>query len=375
MKIYSLKAYGLILTLIIGLASCQDIVTYDDDYDDGLTSTGVPVITKVTAVDNEEAELDGSAMGEMIAIHGSNLSNVKSIVFNDVATDVKTVYAVNSKILLPVPRVIPNEVTNKIVITTELGSVSRDFAVAIPQLFVEGLYNEFATPGDTVEVVGRNFDLYQLNAESGSVFVNETEVTILKATADRLTIAIPEGTADNSTVKVVSPIEEPIVVPFRDWGLSIQNYLDGIWGDTEKYLTDGSNPGDPDPLAGIAAFSRIKGNFEAWSWNVPFGYGFNLEDADMAANPQNYVVKMEVLTKSNRALSIGNLIVGSYSWNPGAGGLAFNTYDAWRTVSFAVSDVFPDLKSGEWNNFSVVFQPSENYEADFSFSNARIVKK
>jgi len=371
--------FQLILPVILFfgiITSCEDIVDYNDHYDDGLTSTGAPVIGKITAVTDSTRHLSEATLDEMISVYGSNLSQVTSIRFNDVEADLSTVYAVNSRIVLPVPRQFPTNVDNTLTVTTKLGSATVPFVVTIPALVVEGLYNEFATAGDTVSVSGKNFDLYDIDTENGIVELNGQQLTILEASATSISFKIPDSTPDNSILQISSQnVPEPVAVGFRNWGYRILYYdtqNGGMWSGAD-FLTDGSHPGDPKPLTGVDQFSRIVGSFGAWSWNVPFGGGFNLDDADIVANPQNYYVKYEITTKSNKSLSIGNLIFGNYTWNPGEGGIAFNTYGKWKTMAIELTD-FMSPVSG-WNGYSIVFQLSADVDVDFSFCNLRIVKK
>lgn len=363
------------VVFLLSFSACEDIVDYNDNYDDGLKSTGAPVIVKITNIADSSLVISVAEMDQMISIYGTNLSNVTAIFFNDVQTELSKVYAVNSRIVVPVPRSIPTNIDNTLTIITELGTTGTNFEVEVPDLVLSGLYNEFATAGDSVQIQGNNFDLYQVDEENGKVMLNGTELSIHNATATSFYVKIPEGTADNSVFEISSPvISVAKEISFRNWGTTILNYYDGVWGDTQAYMTDGSASGDPIPLYGIDTFQRIAKTFDAWSWNTPYGGGFDLSDEDVVANPQNYDVKLEMLTKSDKPLSIGNLNIGNYSWNPGEGGISFNTYGEWKTVKFELTDVLDGLQIG-WNGFSIVFQPTDGITADFSICNVRIVRK
>lgn len=80
------KYMYMLFMVSLAMASCNDIVTYDDNYDDGMTSTGIPVINAI--YDSEDTEcttpLDNAVFEQMIIITGNNLSQVKKIMFNDV---------------------------------------------------------------------------------------------------------------------------------------------------------------------------------------------------------------------------------------------------------------------------------------------------
>jgi hypothetical protein len=68
------------------LVSCQDIVTYNDGYDDGMTSNGVPSISAIYRADDTEmtAPLTGAAFEDMIKLTGENLSHAKKVMLNEI---------------------------------------------------------------------------------------------------------------------------------------------------------------------------------------------------------------------------------------------------------------------------------------------------
>ena len=97
------------LLALFAMASCDDIVTYNDNYDDGMTSTGAPVINAI--YDSEDTEyttpLASAVFEQMLVITGDNLAQVKKIMFNDVEMQLSEVYATREKAFMPVPRQIP----------------------------------------------------------------------------------------------------------------------------------------------------------------------------------------------------------------------------------------------------------------------------
>ena len=117
------------------LVSCQDIVTYNDGYDDGMTSNGVPSISAIYRADDTEmtAPLTGAAFEDMIKLTGENLSHAKKVMLNDVEVALSEVYATTHAVYFPIPRTIPGEVNNKLYYETELGNTSVDFTVRFPK--------------------------------------------------------------------------------------------------------------------------------------------------------------------------------------------------------------------------------------------------
>mgnify|MGYP005982459559 FL=1 len=368
--------------LSMGVISCQkDIVNYNDGYDDQLTSNGPPVIEKVSTAADLNAGITSAALTDMIVIQGNNLAEMKSIKINDVEVDLATVYAVRSRITLPIPRIVPSTVTNKVTVETAKGSTDFPFEVKIPNLVIEGLYNEFIAAGDTAILVGKYLDLYKLDTLEGKFLLNNTELKPLRSVADSVYFIVPPGTADGATLSFSSPlIEVPKQVKFRDKGISMLDIKS-----LSAYVTDGKASGDPAILPGFDRFLRVRQSFGAWSWNGIFWSGFDLNDAAILANPKDYYVKFEINTKSTASISQGNFILGGdrqeTRYNPAENG-ALNTYGQWKTMRIDLTEFYKDasqsngtyLKAG-WNAFVFSYQPIVDVDDDFSVCNFRIVKK
>ncbi len=385
MKIKNLIYTFCLVGLSLLLASCNDIVDYNDNWDDQLTSYGPPSIRKIATPADTATALSAGALTQMIIIQGNNLTDVQSILFNDVEVNLSTIYATRYKITLPIPRLLPENVSNTITVTTEKGTASFPFEVTIPPLVVEGFYNEFVQPGDTAQIIGDYLDLYEITEEQGTFKLNGVDVQVLDFTEKSFNVIIPENTPDNVEFTLSSPrLDAPISFRYRDFGDQILNYEDlssnGIWAGSE-FVTDGTKPGDPEPL--IGNFTRFSGSYGAWAWTWIFGGGFNLNNADVAANPQNYYVKFEVLTKQTKPINdYENINMQNGKWEPSAGGVSFNTYGEWRTVRLNATDVFKDDNAATktslvvgWNSFGISHQPANEVSPDFSMCNFRIVKK
>lgn len=382
----------MLCALCVAFVSCDDIVTYNDNYDDGMTSHGSPVISAIydvqdTARANSLTEGD---LQQMLRIEGENLSNVKSITFNGIEVPVSGVYAKAKACYLTIPRIIPTDVTNKLVYTTQQGTVTRDFVVNIPSIKFNGLVNEFALPGDTVQVDGSYFDLYGFGTDAKTATAHITmdgkEVAVDSLTADYMSIAIPATAKDNSLITfswtAVGGVQKSVNIPYRQTQCLLFEDLSkvGFWSASSlAYVTDGTAKGDPEMLYG--PYFRFKGTFSAWSWNS-FGMGFNFSNDDAVSNPGNYVFRFEVNSASaspfyDSGASWGYLFSindgGNYVWNPSAA-KSFNTYGKWKTVSIALPALATNgLKVG-WINFNPIMQPNADWAVDHSFANFRIEK-
>lgn len=139
MKILNTITWSFALTAVSVLTSCQDVVNYDEGYDDSMSSHGVPSIAAIydaedTALENPLAE---AAFEDMIMLKGENLSSVKKVIMNDVEVPLSEIYATAKAAYFPIPRQIPNEINNKLYYETVLGSTSYDFVVKVPEVQIK----------------------------------------------------------------------------------------------------------------------------------------------------------------------------------------------------------------------------------------------
>ncbi len=394
MKTIKYMAYAITLLMAcLMFNACRDIVeaTPGDDF----SSDGAPTIAKVTTPSNFTTEVAAGNMGDWLTIHGDNLAHVTAILFNDVEVDLKEIFAVRQRINVAIPVVAPRDKTNTLTVRTALGETSVPFTVYIPEIQVDGLENEFALPGSQAIITGKFFDLYGLTGEEAVITLGETPLTVVEKTDTRLVLALPEDAQDGAVITLNSPnLEQPIKLTYRDRGVPLfQSYshsylFDGgyLWTD-RNYVTDGTAEDDPtSPIGG--SFFRRKNVYGAWNWDTLLAGHFDLDDADVANNPENYDLKFEVWTNKTHPLSTGDFIFwGNQSddkmklrWNPAQGGVSFNTYGEWRTITlnartfFQSNDGENTLKVGS-NDLTIVYQPQNGIDADFAFVNFRFVKK
>ncbi len=243
MKIINIT-YSIIFAGLVFLATaCSDVVTYNDGYDDQLASYGPPSVNRITTAKDTATTITESSLAEMITLHGNNLTDITSIFINDVEVDLSTIYAVRTRLTLPVPRILPMEADNKIKVTTKLGTVSVPLTVNVPPLTLSGLDNEYAAVGDTVNVNGANFDLYEIVDGKGKVYFGDIEAKIDTTTAEYVAVIVPQGATQGDRIHVVGPLAD-MYAPGR--------YMDnrGLFQDIDHYqgwtgqnwFTDGSRP-------------------------------------------------------------------------------------------------------------------------------------
>ncbi|MDR0829787.1 MAG: glycan-binding surface protein [Prevotellaceae bacterium] len=402
-----MKNFKFIIISILAMffVACQDdIVTWNKNLTDTSTPDGPPEITKIILAGDTAAnptEITSANMGDVIIIYGKNLCQISSITFNGLEVNYRDWYAAKEFVSVPIPRSLLEEsqVTNKVVITTSKGTVSHDLQVAAPRLLINGLYNEFAAPGETVQVLGDNFDLYAVGKNAagendflnGDVSLDGDPIEIISVTRNIITLKIPENTADGAVFEVSSEVyrshggTEPAKFAFRELGTLMMTEYDN-WG-SDDFSGDGTKAGDPAPLYGISWYVRVAGTFPGDGWYWIFGGGANITDADVAANPQNYDLKFEFLTAAGKPFGVGNLEFTiaqgeRNSWAAGAGGaMALETGGNWKTMTFDFQSFFDTSKvhtgATAYNEFAIAYQVAapEEINVDFCIANARIVKK
>lgn len=411
MKI-NIKNISLSAMAILALASCSDVVDYS--VPDRTSNSGAPAISQIYDVQDTGyvAPLNGGVLNQMIHIKGQNLANAKKIRFNDVDVDVRQVYATTDEAWVKIPRVIPGVQNDILLYETDKGTTEINFPVSIPSVEIEGLKNEFALQGNQVQITSDYMDLYGFNdtteTSPAKVYIENVDAGYRKeihcdSCSEKFTsIVIPEDCPDNSLIHFswheISG-DKTATLPYRMTDqLMFGNFNGdlGWWNDWGKGLvTDGTNSGDPESLG--FGFLRVKGTYDAWSWNST-GFGCNWKWLDASAHPENYVLKFEVATNSSNPFNnygdngASGSKNGGYNFTLQAGGEGRcqfdpvsmginNTYGKWVTVSIPLTDV---LKGGSLptaeNQFvalEFVMQPNtaDAWNVDHCFGQFRIEPK
>lgn len=390
----------MISAALTALVGCNDIVNYDEGYVpmDELPNTGAPVITAIYQVADTGlvSPITEGQMGEMIRIVGSNLNHVQSIRFNNVEADLAQVYTYSTSANVVIPSEPSSAQDNTLVYTTDMGTATFGFSVPFPTLRVNGVLCEFVNAGDSMTVLGENFDFYHLADNLSVTTADDTSFPIAAVTRNSLKVVVPEGTPDNTTFYLKwtdngdAALAQAYPLPFRptahllygDFDLSdsgvMQMALDGKWQVTVE--------GDDALTTGASALGHnhlhFTGTFDAWDWNT-CDLSCNMIDAGDLTNLEAYEFKFEVLTPTNFPLTEASTLQFSfnwgdetYTWKPGNGD-GLNTHGQWQTVSLPLAPMATAGMSdpGTWQALRIIFQPSAAYQADFRLGNFRIERR
>lgn len=363
-------AYGLVLSAL-GLSACKK--------EADAVCGGTPGINSVSGPTNRAVAVTSGSLADWIIIQGNNFCDVSGVAFNDVNADLKDAYITATEITLRVPRSVPKNVTNTITVTTAGGTAQTSYTVAVPNLSVLGMANEYAAPGQQGVVVGSNFDLYEVTPDKGKVLWNGTPLTITRTTADSVFFTVPANATPGATLKVVDGNAKETAVPgrYKDDRNIIFGYdkNGSAWGGTD-FITTGPTPA---PVNG--PYVRVKKSIGNYEW-TEFSVHNNIAlPADLATNLANYVLRFEVNTLkpfSSNAIrfSIDGDVdaVNTYWWAPTS---PFNTRGKWRTMTVPLSSFIKNLDALKvpLHKCQFVFIGPGVLDADMSFDNFRIVPK
>lgn len=379
----------LCLSSFFSFTSCDDIVNYNDGYTpaEQQNNSGAPVIKAVYDVADTAftTPITQGTLGQIVVLVGENLNQVQAVSFNTVACDMKNVYTMATRAIVQIPSKLSTEQVNKIEYSTPQGTCNYDFLIPFPDLIISGLACEFTNAGDSATVYGKNFDLYDFEGGVSAVQIGSQTLGVGSVTAESMKFLIPEGTPENTNIHFswqTNGVSHEADLTFRPSQHLLFGDFSGVSMSKDGTLQMAIEGDD-----GIGASSWLNqknmhftGHYGAWAWNT-IDLSCNMVDV-VVDNPDDYVLKMEVLTNANFPLTEQTGLQfcfnwgDSYSWNP-ANGLGINTRGQWQTVSLPLAPMATKgiSEPGKWQTLRIIFQPHADYDADFRLANLRIVKK
>lgn len=380
--------YIIIAVLTVLLAGCTENAEKGDFTPlDVIANEGAPVITAVYDVaDTEQATpLTSGTPGQNVCIVGKNLNFLQSLKFNTVAVDLSSTYTMSTKAIVQIPTEFSHEAVNTIEYTTDKGTTSFAFPILLPSLVVSSLGCEFQAPGTDLTIYGENFDYYGFGEDDmpATVMIAGKEAPLTYVSPNAIRVKVPESTPDNSDVTVkwqdVYGEAQSVSLPFRPTTGMLITDLSKVLAD--KYVTVEEDADVTTTTSKLgASHLHFSGTMAAWSW-IELNVEQTVPDIYDPSAISDYEFAYEVLTaKGNPLASSGYEFAwnknwdASYQWTPGE---SFDTAGQWLTVRLPLSDVAPNGfgEVGDAMTFSIGFQPTEKYVADFRMGNFRIQKK
>lgn len=331
---------------------------------DDTAAGGTPVISKVYTPTDRSNGLVTGELNQWLIIGGANLANTESVEFNDISVSRELFFANDTSVTVRIPRQIPGNVNNKITVTTPAGTASYDFTIMIPQLKVSGMTNEYVEAGDTLEVIGDYFDLYEIDTSATRVdFTGGVSANVAVATPGSLKVVVPEG-AQPGPLTITGPAPANLAITTSAWYHDNRNFLFdmnsfGGWNGA-AYLSEGP---DPAPING--KYLKVAKSWQGgWAWDPFLSNNCNIpqELVDDAANYVNYALKFELYTPATGpALPLKLNVV-------------FNT-GGFRDYFFDVSgsENYPYSTRGKWRTFTLPLKDWTSL-ADYTFVNPMIME-
>ncbi len=342
----------------------------------------VPItIDGVTTIADQTTQISQAAMGDFIAIHGEGLdkANISSIRINDIEVALDEVYTENNTLYLKIPVTLPEEKTDKIYITNEKGTTEISFVTIAPDLKLERMFNEYTAPGDTLVIYGQFFELYDINAESATVYFGDKPSKVITSSDTHLTTEVPEDVDKNIKVRLVSDkhgVEAVCPGYYYDRQCMIMDFDTLVPSDAQYVVTD---PEDQQRLSGN--FLRIDPNSGWSSWWYIAQIGNTAVTDDMLDNYQDYEVKMEF--RSANQLIDGKIKFCTYlfwdaapmEWSPSD--IKFQNFSRWETITvpFVVNRSKSYPENYRYHSFNIRLESSQEYTRNFCIDNVRICKK
>lgn len=354
--------------------------------EDDLPNNGQPMISYIRVTDPAASDslVVSAGQGQMIAIMGENLGNVRELWINDQRANLSPTFITNTSIITRVPSQIPGEITNQMkLIFADGNSLLYDFSVDISKPLISYMKSEYVNDGDVATIVGNYFYEPLTVTFSGGVTGE-----IVSVEDQLLEVKIPAG-VEPGPIKIATNFgETESGFWFRDDRNLIATFdgsTSGWWHGQELVV---SSDDDISPISG--KFIRMKKDLGAWEWfelyvgPVESTVATELKDipADAFTHPENYSLKFEINTLKSLAGAAIHMYIGpdmanernniNYLWQPN-----INTGGAWETVSIPWKDVYTANHEFAYNpngyGISVHFSGASAVTSDFGLDNMRVV--
>ncbi len=361
-SIYTLVTLGLSLLSVIGLHSCKK--SESSGAAPTITGFRLNLPSPQDTVISAEGPIQAIRPGDWIVIQGTNLDNMKSVLFNGFPAIINTAFSSKMNFVVQVPANIPfadipAESFNKVTVVTENGSATIDFPIAAPQPLITAVSNELPNPGDKITLYGTGLFAITKLTLPGNIEVPVTTV-----------VSDPGGTFSTLQLPAGFTNQTGAISITTKYGTSTSTVL---LNDRSRILCDFDNintlnAGSTSAAVSndVAIFPGAHGNFARmtvpnmpagdWSDSNP-GRRIILNDVQWvpAANvndpTENWALKFEIYVKN--PWSGGCLFIHDWDWNrtcryepflAEANGIYVTT--GWTTITLPLSNFKSKPSSG-----------------------------
>lgn len=206
MKYY--HQFGGLLLIAIALVSSFSLQSCKDQPDEFELTDGTPTISYIrpARLGASDSLLVEAYPQANLCIVGNNLTSIKEMYFNDKKAILNTSFITDKTLVVQVPSEIPDEVSDKIYMTTKSGEkITYDFHVVIPAPNVTQMSCEYAVPGSVATIYGSYF-VDDPNTPLEVIFPDgkKAEIKEINSSRSAITIVVPDCTTEGQvTVKSI----------------------------------------------------------------------------------------------------------------------------------------------------------------------------
>lgn len=243
-----MKKFNIILALFVAIVAMTVTSCKENPYKYEIAK-GHPEVLYARMSAPADSLITGAYMGNFVCLVGNNLKSTVKVDFNDKNTYINTSLVTENTMLVQVPSEIPDEVSNKIFLTGEDGTVVEfPFNVLVPGPVIVSINNEFAGPGSEATIYGDYFldasiDPFTLTLPDGTVLGADD----VKLSKTAITFTVPANyTGEMGTINVHT-VYGNCVSPF-------------IFHDTRNVILDFDEAGTPGDHGGYAGGNGWRGS-------------------------------------------------------------------------------------------------------------------
>ncbi len=354
--------------------------------EDDLVNGGKPMVSyvRVTRPTSSDSLLVAAGQGQMVAIMGENLRDVRQLWFNDQRAVLNPSFITDKTVITRVPTQIPATITNQLRMVFGNGEeLLYDFEVAISEPVVGYMKSEYVNTGDVATIIGNYF--YEPVTVT---FTGGVTGEVVTREDDMLEVRVPDGAQPGPITISTNFGATESDFWFRDnrnrFGSMDVSAYDGWWHGKDFIVAS-----DPAIAPVDNKFIRINRALSAGAWFEFFvGEGWAMAEetkkipADAIQNPEKYSLKFEINTLSSLAgakirMYVGNAMGAerntlSYIWQPNV-----NTGGQWETIAIPFENIIeknPNIKVDPAGyGISFWFWEGTALTANFGIDNLRVV--
>ncbi len=183
------------LVILVLITFFAGVIFQSCEKDEDTSTGGIPVIRYVRITDplSSDSLVTHAFMGNVVAIMGENLADVKEVWFNDQSALLNTSFITETSIIVTIPNDIPEVVTNEIKLVTSANQeIVYPFGVDVPAPFLQSMLCEFVDDGETA-VINGNFFIDDPSLPLSVLFPGNIAGEVLSVSLNQVSVKVPEG--------------------------------------------------------------------------------------------------------------------------------------------------------------------------------------